>query len=34
MPRFRRGIQYGAASPDFTDVSGILDHPLSRVMIA
>jgi hypothetical protein len=30
----RRGIQYAAAYPNPTGVSGILDHPLSRVMTA
>jgi len=34
MPRFKRGIQYAAASPDLAGVSGILDHPLSRVTTA
>src|SRR5258708_8902125 len=28
----KRGIQYAAASRLITSVSGILDHPLSRVM--
>jgi hypothetical protein len=31
IPR-ERGIQYAAASPLITSASGILDHPLSRVM--
>jgi hypothetical protein len=31
MPRFKRGIQYAAASPDLAGVSGILDHPLEPV---
>jgi hypothetical protein len=26
MLRFKRGIQYAGASPDFTDVAGILHH--------
>ena len=30
----KRGIQYAAASPYPTTVSGILDHPPSRVMTA
>jgi hypothetical protein len=30
----KAGIRYAAASPYLTDVSGILDHPLSRVMTA
>jgi len=29
-----RGIQYAAAFPHLSDVSGILDHPPSRVMTA
>jgi len=32
MPRFKRGIQYAEASRFDPIVSGILDHPLSRVM--
>ena len=34
MPRFKRGIQYAAASQLITTVSGILGHPLSRVTTA
>src|SRR5215213_9653646 len=30
----KAGIQYAAASRLITDVSGILDHPLSRMMTA
>jgi hypothetical protein len=29
MPRLDQGIQYAAASPYPTTVSGILDHPLA-----
>jgi hypothetical protein len=32
MPRFKRGIQYSAASRQETRCCGLLDHPLSRVM--
>jgi hypothetical protein len=32
MPRPKRRIQYAAASPYPLSVSGILDHPLSRMM--
>ncbi|PJG57245.1 hypothetical protein CVM73_02255 [Bradyrhizobium forestalis] len=32
MPRLDRGIQYAAASPYPTEVSGILDRPPSRAM--
>jgi hypothetical protein len=30
----KAGIQYAAASPLIAGLSGILDHPLSRVMTA
>jgi hypothetical protein len=32
MPRLDRGIKYAAASRFVSAASGILDHPLSRVM--
>jgi hypothetical protein len=32
--RLQRGIQYAAASRFYHDYSGILGHPLSRVMTA
>jgi hypothetical protein len=34
MPWLDRGIQYAAASRFIFAASGILDHPLSRVMTA